>query len=311
MVETRRLNELRTGILSRARWPSPPYLVALSGGADSATLASLALATGSGVEAVHVDHGLPASSLLADAARAVADALSIRLQTIKVEVEGGASPEARARDARYAALCEVGADAGSVLIGHTRDDQAETVLLNMIRGSGLRGLTGMPFHREPNFYRPILDVPRSETREFATLCGLGFIDDPTNFDRSIRRNWVRLDLIPMLQQVNPSIVETLARTGESLLTDADFLDGLVTDRELSDPTDVRIPIGELIAVPGPIRWRILNRNLASLRPSLGLSSNEFDRVGDVIEGRTSGTELEGAVRVGRDGPFLTLRGDRG
>ena len=298
-------------MLARARWPSPPYLVALSGGADSATLAALAQATGEDVQAVHVDHGLPASSSLSDAAAAVADTLEIRLRTVEVAVKDGASPEAMARDARYDALRELGEGAGSVLIGHTRDDQAETVLLNLIRGSGIRGLTGMPYFREPNFYRPLLDIARSETREFATLCGLGFVDDPTNFERGIRRNWVRLELIPTLQQVNPTIVETLAQTGKALLGDADFLDELVPDSELTYPTDVQIPIGELIAVPDPIRWRILSRNLAGPRPSTGLSSVEFDRVAEVIAGRSSGAQLEGGVRVERDGPFLTMRREDG
>ncbi len=298
-------------MLARVRWPTPPFRVALSGGADSATLAALALTTGEDVEAVHVDHGLPASSSLADAAAAIADALEIRLQTVEVEVEDGASPEAMARDARYAALGEVGESSGSVLVGHTRDDLAETVLLNLIRGSGIRGLTGIPYHRVPNFYRPLLDIPRSETREFATLSGLGFVDDPTNFDRGIRRNWVRLDLIPSIQQVNPSIVETLAQTSKTFLGDADFLDGLVPDSELIGSSDVRIPIGELVAVPDAIRWRILNRNLAGPRQSSGLSAAEFDRVGEVIEGRSSGAQLEGGVRVEREGPFLMVRRDDG
>lgn len=308
MVETRRLNELRTGMLARARWPSPPYLVALSGGADSAALAALALDTGASVEAVHVDHGLPASRILAAAAGGVANALDIRLRTVQIEVETGPSPEARARDARYAALCDVVGDHESVLIGHTRDDRAETVLLNLIRGSGLRGLAGVPFHREPNFYRPLLDATRAETREFATLCGLRFVDDPTNFDRSIRRNWVRLDLVPMLQQVNPSIVETLVRAGDGLLVEADYLDELVPEAGQNESSDIRLPIGELMAVSDPIRWRILNRALGGLRSAPGLSSVEFGRVGAVIEGRATGAELEGGLRVERHGPFLTVRG---
>lgn len=310
MVETRRLNELGVGMSSRARWPAAPYRVALSGGADSAALAALALLTGNDVESFHIHHGLTDSDLMAEAAGNIASTLGIPMKVVGIEVEDGPSPEAQARDARYAAIAELGPGSDSVLVGHTRDDQAETVLLNLIRGSGLRGLSGIPYHREPNIFRPLLDVTRAETREYATLAGLRFHDDPTNFDRSLRRNWVRMDLIPTLQQVNPSIVDTLTRTAGNLLADADLLDESVPGRELIDATDAKIPIGELVAASQPVRWRMLNLRLEGLRPAPGLSSVEADRVGDVIDGRSVATDLEGGVRVERDGPFLVFRREK-
>jgi tRNA(Ile)-lysidine synthase len=307
VVETRRLNELGAAMLSRARWPTPPYRIALSGGADSAALASLALLSGNEFDSIHIHHGLPGSDLMADAAADIATSLGISMTVIQVEVGDGPSPEAQARDARYAAIDEQGTSPGSVLVGHTRDDQAETVLLNLIRGTGLQGLGGIRYHREPNIYRPLLEVSRAETREYAALSGLRYRDDPTNFDRSIRRNWVRLELIPMLQKANPAVVASLSQTAGSIRLAADFVEGETP--AVSPGTaghSIDLAIGDLVAVPDPIRWLMLGDVIERLRGSPGLERGEMARISDVIEQRSSGTELEGGLRVRREGPYVRI-----
>ncbi len=307
MVETRRLNELGAAMLSRARWPAPPYRIALSGGADSAALAALALLTGNEVDSVHIHHGLPDSDLMAAAAGEVATLLGISMKVIQVEVGDGPSPEAQARHARYAAIDELGTSSGSVLVGHTSDDQAETVLLNLIRGTGLQGLGGIRYHREPNIYRPLLEVSRAETREYAALCGLRFRDDPTNFDRSIRRNWVRLELIPMLQKVNPAVVASLSQTAGSIRFAADFVESQTPGTSPGNVgPSIDLAIGELLAVPEPIRWRMLGDAIGRVRGTPGLERAEMARITDVIERRSSGTELEGGLRVRREGPSVRI-----
>ncbi len=136
MVATRRLIALVENALGRMSLPPGDLTIALSGGADSAALAYLARrCASSGVKGLHVDHGLPGSSMLATAARGVATALGITLEVVIVEVALGPSPEEQARDARYPVFHS---RSGPVLTGHTRDDDAETILINLVRGCGPR-----------------------------------------------------------------------------------------------------------------------------------------------------------------------------
>ena len=138
--------------------------MALSGGADSAALAFLVLRSSPESRAVHVNHSLPYSGRLEAAAREVASMLGIPLQVATVSVPEGSSPEGRARAVRYRALTD-SADHGEVILtAHTLDDQAETVLFNILRGTGSRGLSGIPVWRPPNINRPlvveVLPIPR-------------------------------------------------------------------------------------------------------------------------------------------------------
>jgi tRNA(Ile)-lysidine synthase len=307
VVETRRLGQLVESLSVRARWPKPPYLVALSGGADSAVLASLAQRQGVDVRAIHVHHGLESSDQLAAAAERIAESLDMPIQIARVEVPDGSSMESQARDVRYRAFENASEGVESVLTGHTKNDVAETVLINLIRGTGTRGLAGIPYHREPNTFRPLLGVSRTETREYAILAGLDFLDDPTNFDRSIRRNWIRLEVIPLLQRANPAIVETLSRTADHLLADAETLDLLFDHSGAADSdSTVRIAIGDLVSSPDSVRWRLIDDRIGTMRNSPAVSSSELERIAEVIAGKSGGTELEGGLRVTRDGPFLQI-----
>lgn len=307
MAEPRRLKELADAINQRARFPKEPYVVALSGGADSAALAFTADRTSSTKpRCVHVHHGFQASDRLAEAAVAIAQLLEMACDVVSVEVSEGPSPEAMAREARYGALEEAIGSDESLLLGHTRNDQAETVLLNLIRGSGLRGLSGMPYQRTSQMYRPFLDVNRDETRELATLCGLPFIDDPTNTDVSLRRNFVRHELIPRMEELNPNLAEALARTAEHVRGDSEFLDNLRSAPTVKDGETARVATGVLLTLDPPLRARAIAALVGSFREKAAVSAAELARVEEVLSGASAGAELEGGLTVTKRGAYLVV-----
>jgi tRNA(Ile)-lysidine synthase len=232
--------------------PGARVLVACSGGADSLALAAatafVAPREGWLAGAVVVDHRLQAGSGEV-AARAAEQCRGLGLDPVtvqEVEVDGGArgtgagGPEAAARTARYAALADAAAqaDASAVLLGHTLDDQAETVLLGLARGSGARSLAGMPAARGL-WRRPFLGLRRAQTEEVCLAVGLDFTRDPTNTasgpwraaDGSpLRRAAVRDHVLPALAEaLGPGVVEALGRTADHLARDADLLDGLAEE----------------------------------------------------------------------------------
>ncbi len=160
----------------------------MSGGADSLALLVLAVEAGCQVTVVHVDHRLRAGSERdADVVAEVACAQGAAFRVVRAAVEPGPNLEARARTARYAVL------PSDVLTGHTADDQAETVLLNLLRGAGLDGLAGM---RRRN--RPLLSLRRAETRALCDQLGLSPVQDETNDDLRFRRNQIRHEVMPAL-----------------------------------------------------------------------------------------------------------------
>jgi tRNA(Ile)-lysidine synthase len=211
-------------------------LVACSGGADSLALAAALTfevpKSGHRAGAVTVDHGLQEGS--ADrAARLVRLLRDLGLdpaESIAVKVDERGGPEAAAREARYTGLQEAAVRLGAtaVLLGHTLDDQAETVLLGLARGSGARSLAGMPrtFERGAvRFARPLLDLDRVTTRRACTAMGLSVWDDPHNTDPAFTRVRVREDALPALEDaLGPGVAAALARTARMLREDADALD---------------------------------------------------------------------------------------
>ena len=242
-------------------------VVACSGGPDSTALLAATVfegrTTGWHVVGATIDHGLQDGSD-ERAAAVVARMVEIGADetlSARVRVEAaGLGPEAAARQARYAVLEEVGErfDAAAVLLGHTRDDQAETVLLGLARGSGGRSLAGMRrgFDR---FVRPLLDVERADTVAACLVEGLETWDDPHNHDPGYTRVRVRETVLPMLEeQLGPGVAATLARTADQLRGDMDHLDDLAATAY----DDVRAADGALPAVtlagrPEAIRRRVL------------------------------------------------------
>ena len=249
--------------------PAGLVLVALSGGADSLALAAATVfeAGRAGIRAgaVIVDHGLQEGS--ADvAARAADQARSLGLDPVivkRVEVGTDGGPEAAARDARYAALAEAAAETGAtrVFLGHTLDDQAETVLLGLARGSGGGSLKGMPFN-SGIFVRPLLNIRRSTTRQFCADSGLEPWVDPQNSDDQFRRVRVRETVLPVLEaELGPGIAEALARTAAQLREDSEALDHFAEEQieELAEHAEAGISLGvkALAANPAALRQRII------------------------------------------------------
>jgi tRNA(Ile)-lysidine synthase len=197
----------------------------VSGGADSLALLALAVAAGCRATAVHVDHGLrPGSAGEAEVVRAAAERLGAEFQALTVEVAPGPNLEARARAARYAVLPP------AALTGHTADDQAETVLLNLVRGAGLDGLAGMSPER-----RPIRHLRRRETRALCAALGLDPVADPSNDDPAFRRNRVRHELIPLLDAIaERDVTAVLARQADTARAEAAFLDDLAARIDVHD-----------------------------------------------------------------------------
>ncbi|MBU6317084.1 MAG: tRNA lysidine(34) synthetase TilS [Acidobacteria bacterium] len=282
-------------LLTRCGFPPPGTAVtcAVSGGADSTALLALAVAAGCEVTAVHVDHGLRPGS--ADEAAVVARSatlLGAAFRSVTVHVGEGPNLEARARSARYAAL------PADVLTGHTADDQAETVLVNLLRGAGVSGIAGM----RADARRPLLGVRRADTERLCELLardpGVLLVHDPSNLDPRHLRNRVRHELLPLmadLSQRDP--VPVLARQAALARDDAEFLD---TAALAIDPTDAR----QLAAAPAALARRAVRRWLTGEHPP---DAATVERVMAVARGEALGTEIGGGRRVTRHARRLVLR----
>jgi tRNA(Ile)-lysidine synthase len=274
-----------------------PVVVACSGGADSLALLVLAAAADLAPTAVHVDHGLRVDSA-ADAAVVgrAAEALGVPWRSVRVAVGAGPNLEARARDARYGALeiarAELGATA--ILVAHTADDQAETVLLNVLRGAAATGLAGMA-PRRGVIARPLLHLRRAEVRAVVAACGFEVVDDPTNADVRWRRAWIRHEVLPMLGAGSDrDLVPVLARQAELLRAESDLLDRmgdeLLTDAGRESPS-TRV----LRAAPVPVVRRAVRRWLGVPPPS----ADDVERVLAVVDGTCVGAQLAGGRTVRR------------
>lgn len=253
--------------------PGPgPVLVACSGGADSLALAAatafVAPRLGRSAGLVTVDHGLQEGSARRAAAVATwARAIGLApVAAVRVDVSGQpGGPEAAARAARYRALTEVadGLGAAALLTGHTRDDQAETVLLALARGAGPRGLAGMPARRRLGatlLLRPLLEVSREQTRAACTALGLEPWVDPHNADPAYARARVRAEVLPVLvRALGPAVLDNLARTARLVAVDTAALDeqaGVALDAVRHPDGGLRV--AGLAELAPAIRGRVLH-----------------------------------------------------
>ncbi len=298
--------------------PGDLVLVACSGGPDSLALAAVtcfeAGRAGYRSGAVVVDHDLQKGSAAVSAA--VASTLrGLGTEPVEVvRVDAGTppgGPEGGARRARYAALGEASARlrAAAVLLGHTLDDQAETVLLGLARGSGARSLAGM---RPVNgiYRRPFLGVSRHATVAACRLLGLEPWQDPHNEDSRYQRVRVRRTVLPVLEsELGPGIAAALSRTAELLAADADALDALARDALADCSRDgpaagrATLAADRLIALPGAVRSRVLR--LAALGagcPAGDLTAGHITALEQLlVAGRGGrGADLPGRVRARRD-----------
>jgi tRNA(Ile)-lysidine synthase len=289
--------------------PGEAVLVACSGGADS-----LALAAATAFEAPHaglragavvVDHGLQdgsaqAAQVAAETCRAVGLHPVLVVRT-EVTLESG-GPEAAARAARYAALTAAadGQGARLVLLGHTRDDQAEQVLLGLARGAGARSLAGMPRARD-RFRRPLLGLTREQTRASCAELGLRWWEDPMNEDPAFARVRARRALLDLERDLGPGLSAALARSADQLREDADHLDALAR-QAVAQIGPGPWEVGELAALPRAVRtrvWRLLT--VAAGAPAGQVSTRHTEACDALL------TRWHGQGPVSLPGPLLARR----
>ena len=308
--------EVRTAVRETVSDLDPGELVlaACSGGADSlamaAALAFVAPRSGLRAGGVTVDHGLQEGS-----AERAADLVTLMsklgldpVRAVTVTVADHAGPEAAARAARYAALDRTAREhqAAAILLGHTLDDQAETVLLGLARGSGARSLAGMPARRGL-YRRPLLGLRRATTAAACADLGLEPWQDPHNRDFRFTRARVRHQALPALEDaLGPGVAEALARTASQLRADAECLDELAFAESghlrepCSDPAG--LDASRLHALPAAIRTRVL-RDAAIMAgcPPGALTAGHVERIGELVTGWRGQrwVDLPGGVRARR------------
>ncbi|HYJ67961.1 MAG TPA: tRNA lysidine(34) synthetase TilS [Nocardioidaceae bacterium] len=302
--------------------PDSLALVALSGGADSLALLAAAVFEAPRASlrcgAIVVDHGLQADSesVAATAARQARGLGADPVEVRRVDVDGPGGPEAAAREARRTSL-RTAADshgAAAVLLGHTRDDQAETVLLGLARGSGSRSLSGMAA-RDGLWRRPLLGMRREQTEAVCRDVGLEWWSDPHNADAALTRVRVRTRVLPTLEtELGPGIVDALARTADLARADADLLDAQAADLHAAvADADGGLDAGVLASAPDALRSRVLRKAaIGAGSPGTDLTAGHVDALdrlvtdwhgqrGVDLPGGVVARRIEGRVRLARSG----------
>ena len=289
------VGQLRTAVeaFSKAHLPTiEQWGVALSGGPDSLALTAVA-AQLQPTTALIVDHGLqPDSATVAETARAQAVALGcVDAQVIRVHVGNEGGPEAAARAARYAALSAY--REGPVLLGHTLDDQAETVLLGLGRGSGVRSIAGMRAY-DPPWGRPLLEVRRAVTHAACQELSLTAWQDPHNADRRFTRSRLRHEALPLLEDVlGGGVAEALARTATALREDTELIDTLAARALPEVKVGVGLRVQALAGLPVPVRRRVI-RGWLLAGGATGLTDKQIRGVDALV----TGWHGQGGVAVG-------------
>ncbi len=289
--------EFARGLLARCSFPvdvaeSDVLACAVSGGADFLALLVLATEAGCKPTAYHVDHGLrPGSASEVEIVERAAFALGAEVVSLRVDLAPGPNLEARARAARFAVL------PGGVATGHTADDQAETVLINLLRGSSTAGLAGMA----AGVRHPILGLRRSETRAVCREAGLEWFEDPSNSEVGPLRNRVRQRLLPDLNELSGrDLVPILCRQADLLGDDEALLDELSL---VIDPTVAR----QLAGAPLPLARRAIRRWLRQAgKTDHPPSAAAVDRVLRVAAGRVLACEVGGGISVRRRAGILVI-----
>jgi len=265
------------------RLSQAPLLIAVSGGPDSMALLHYMArdaADAPPIVAGHVNHALRGAESDADAAfvRASANAWNVPYEEVALAA-GSASSEERARLARYEALGAMAARVGAdrVLTAHTADDQAETVLLRLFRGAGLRGLSGMPVRgtvRGVRIARPLLHVTREQIQEYLSRRGVNYRVDSTNESSVPARNFIRREVLPLVRsRLNPSAREALLRTASAARDADELLHGIARERLAeavveSGPGQIALDATRLVQYPKPLRVYVFRLALQELTGSL-------------------------------------------
>lgn len=263
------------------------YWIAFSGGLDSTVLLHALAQLPLPIAAIHVDHGLsPESANWSEQCRLQCEALGVEFHQQCVEVNRpGRGLEAAAREARYAAFEAILGREEMLLTAHHQDDQAETLLLQLLRGGGVRGLAAMPLYRQLGegwLGRPLLQFCRDELQAYAGENGLAWIEDPSNFDTSLERNYLRHELLPQLLERQPGLKTILARSANHFAESSELLDELAgQDLVAIENADNWLSISDFVRL-SPARQRNLLRHwLRKLRLPVPDSRN-LQRVFDEL-----------------------------
>lgn len=302
-------------------------LVAVSGGADSVCLLWLLqemrerdLLPGLEIHVAHVNYGLRGEESEKDETfvRELGATLGVPVSCERLHMvhQPGQTLQEAAREARYDYFARLRRELGltSVATGHTADDQAETLLLWLLRGAGTGGLAGIPITRRGGIIRPLLGVTREQVVSYLSSRGATYRSDSTNATLVYRRNRIRHEVLPLLRAFNPRIVEGLAREAEILAADASILEEVERERWqviVKEVSSGRVVIDNdrLATQPMGLQRRLLRRALALVRgKSAGLTFRHVDDIVDRVVGGAhgAGLNLPGGVRVERDGDLLTV-----
>lgn len=295
-------------------------LVCCSGGVDSAVLLDLFVRAAGIVHlrvgVVHVDHGIRGTASREDA-RFVSDHCR-KLGLPCYVYELGMSPdeqniEEQARTGRYAAISRCLEENGYRIAatGHTMDDQAETIVYRIIRGSGVRGLAGMDYRKDA-LIRPLLAFTREQIEDYAGKRGIPHMEDSTNLDIALARNFIRRDIIPAMKKINPGAVRSMSRFSDIAREEGEFLEGL--SRALEEASRVfdwgivkAYRMDDLLTSPRAVLKRMVIRLVSGMAGDpRGIDALQVEGIVDVLSGRKAGHTVRRRVAVRRDSGCLLL-----
>lgn len=287
-------------------------VVAVSGGPDSVCLLDILhrLRGPLGIELVvaHYDHGLRQAEDASETrfVRELAASMHLTFETEKDSALAGGTPsslEERARNARYEFLGRMQEKHGAsrIAVGHNLNDQAETVLMRLLRGSGPSGLAGIPPVRDRTVIRPLIDTGREEILAYLEARGLGHVTDSSNLEPGHLRNRIRLEVLPLLLAYQPRLVEHLGRLAALLREEDDHMEALaeawvLEEAESSPPEGVTVSRASFLALPPPMRRRVTRRLLARVKGDLRRIASGHIRS---IDSLAQGDRPQGAVHLPR------------
>ncbi|MBN1832406.1 MAG: tRNA lysidine(34) synthetase TilS [Deltaproteobacteria bacterium] len=296
--------------ISRHRMLNPGDLciVAVSGGADSVCLLDilneLKAALGIRLVAAHFDHGLREGEDDAETrfVRDLASSMNLPFESEKAAslMDGASgSVEEKARDARYIFLESLREDlsAQKIAMGHHLNDQAETVLMRLLRGTGPSGLTGIPPFREKAIIRPLIDIKKEEIESYCKARDLTYKVDSSNLQKDYLRNRIRLELLPSLLEYQPRLIEHLGRLAGILRDENAYMEGraedwIVRNADLRSTGEVSIPIPSFLGLPQPIRNRVIRQILRKVGKGLRrIDSRHIESVADLGKSKNSHSSL--------------------
>jgi tRNA(Ile)-lysidine synthase len=288
-------------------------LVLVSGGPDSVALLRVVVALGGQPAVLHVDHGLRGEESCEDAefVRELCRDLDVRCEVRRLGLEDGSNLQERAREERYTLAEEVaaGMGLGVVATGHTADDVAETVLMNLARGAGLRGLAGIPPVRG-RIQRPLIGRTRREVLDYLRELDQPYRTDPTNLKGKYARNRVRLEVVPVLEELYPAASGNIARAASLFREDLEVLEELATRIVERRGEEVILPLGGLTDLRPSLRRHAVRLAYTTLIPDTApLPSHLVDAVLGLLEGGEGTRTLDlpgGVVASGRSGKELAF-----